>query len=404
DLNKTEPLPASYNLVDAPAEDEKKAAGGAPEAAAPRQEAAVRGITPQQPAPVPVAREPARANVAQRPAAATAEDGSIIGKIFGFFRRRPEAAPAAGSVVQPATPERTPRRGRHEHAERDSGRRDRDPARSSPQSGQRPRSSGQDRQRESRDGRDGSGRHPQRQERHPGERPQEPRRQDQGQRQPQHQQQRSSAHAQAGSGSRPAPTPGQQPPQGHQQPHDQGQGEPREGRGRRRRRGGRDRHEQRPAEGNPQQGRPQPQREPHRPAAERPSPALDVAADHLTSIATAAHAAETAVPASAPYPAPPPASSYETEQVREFHPREAASLESPAPAEPVRIEWPSDLQQIESDPGKVQAAQQETVVEQPAPRPRRVRPPAPHVSEEPLVQIETGSETETSGSGEKTLA
>jgi hypothetical protein len=120
------------------------------------------------------------------------------------------------------------------------------------------------------------------------------------------------------------------------------------------------------------------------------------------------------VPASAPYPASPPASSYETEQVREFHPREAASLESPAPApasgaghapaEPVRIEWPSDLQQIESDPGKVQAAQPETVVEQPAPRPRRVRPQAPRVSEEPLVQIETGSETETSGSGEKTLA
>ena len=40
DLNKTEPLPASYNLVEAPAE-EQKAAAGTPEPAAPRPEAAV---------------------------------------------------------------------------------------------------------------------------------------------------------------------------------------------------------------------------------------------------------------------------------------------------------------------------------------------------------------------------
>ena len=408
DLNKTEPLPASYNLVEAPAEDEKKTAGGTPEVALPRQEAAVRGITPQQPAPVPVAREAARAEVPQ-PAAATAADGSIIEKIFGFFRRRPETVPAAAAVAQAtATPERTPRRGRHEHADRDGGRRDREQqARNSHQGSQRHRP-GQDRQREGRDGRDtgGRNRHEHRPERPSGDRPQDSRRQDQGQRQ-QQQQQRGSA--QADNAGKPVQA------QGPQQPREQGQGEQREGRSRRRRRGGRDRHEQRPADGT-QQDRPQQQREPHRPPAERPLPAVDVRADHLTSIATAAHAAEMAAPASVPTPAPAPApaSSYEMEQVQEFHPREAPSLEAPAPAPvasaghapavPIKIEWPSDLQQVESDPEKVEAAQHEPVPDQPAPRPRRARPQTPRVSDEPLVQIETGSETEASGSGEKTLA
>jgi ribonuclease E len=94
--------------------------------------------------------------------------------------------------------------------------------------------------------------------------------------------------------------------------------------------------------------------------------------------------------------------------VREFHPRETPILEAPsslpasgagyAPAEPVKIDWPSDLQQVESDPDKIRNVQEETVADQPAPRPRRVRPQAPRTSEEPLVQVETDrSETETSG-------
>jgi ribonuclease E len=61
-----------------------------------------------------------------------------------------------------------------------------------------------------------------------------------------------------------------------------------------------------------------------------------------------------------------------------------------APAVPVKIEWPADLVQVESDPAKVTAAEQEIGQEQPAPRPKRVRQPLPPVSEEPLVQIETG--------------
>ena len=86
DLNNAEPLPPSYELVEAPTE-EKTIAEAAQEAAAARPLAAVRGITPQQPAPV--AREAAPA----APSAPVAEDDhSIIGKIFGWFRRKPEEA------------------------------------------------------------------------------------------------------------------------------------------------------------------------------------------------------------------------------------------------------------------------------------------------------------------------
>lgn len=81
--------------------------------------------------------------------------------------------------------------------------------------------------------------------------------------------------------------------------------------------------------------------------------------------------------------------------MREFPARETApadvTLSGPgvAPAVPVKIEWPSDLQQVESDPDKVRAAEQDVVQEQPTPRSKRVRSPQAPVSEEPLVQIET---------------
>jgi ribonuclease E len=131
----------------------------------------------------------------------------------------------------------------------------------------------------------------------------------------------------------------------------------------------------------------------------------------VTHLASIAAAAETAVPASTPRQAE---TSYETERVREFQPRETATLEAAAPAAPthsgagfapatpVQIEWPSDLQQVESDPGKVQAVQSEPEREPQAPRPKRVRQPAPRVAEEPLVQIETGADE--AKPGEKTPA
>ena len=106
----------------------------------------------------------------------------------------------------------------------------------------------------------------------------------------------------------------------------------------------------------------------------------------------------TGIAASAATVQAPPASpsSFETEVVREFEPRpaepEGPVLSGPgyAPAEPVRIEWPSDLVQVESDPEKVRSGAQAEIEQQPVQRPKRVRQPAQPLGEEPLVQIETG--------------
>lgn len=95
---------------------------------------------------------------------------------------------------------------------------------------------------------------------------------------------------------------------------------------------------------------------------------------------------------------------FETEVVREFEPR-APEPVAPvpsgpgyAPAEPVRIEWPADLVQVESDPKKVRTVEQQEPEQEPTPRPKRVRQPVQTLSEEPLVQIETG-ETEPASAG-----
>jgi ribonuclease E len=224
DLNKTEPLPASYNLVAAPEEEQKSEAKPA-EAAAPRQEAIVKGITPQQPAPVPVARE-ARPEQPQQPAAPQrAGEPSFISRFFGLFKSKPAAAGAAettSTASRPAPQDRGQRRGWQGKDQRDGGRRDRGGERQGHHGGQRRPDSGEQQRHGGRPRSD--------QERHERHR-NEPRRQEQGQRQ-QHQHQRGPAPAEGG---RPAPAQNQHQPQGREQ------GEQREGRGRRRRRGGRDR-------------------------------------------------------------------------------------------------------------------------------------------------------------------
>jgi hypothetical protein len=89
-------------------------------------------------------------------------------------------------------------------------------------------------------------------------------------------------------------------------------------------------------------------------------------------------------------------SEYDEEQVREIpqrmEPKEEAVPAGAgfAPAAPVKIDWPSDLQQVESDPEKIRSVQQAAVVQDaPVSRPRRVRQPSQPVADEPLVQIET---------------
>jgi hypothetical protein len=62
--------------------------------------------------------------------------------------------------------------------------------------------------------------------------------------------------------------------------------------------------------------------------------------------------------------------------------------DEPAPP-PLKLEWPADLVQIETDPDKARAAQQQAR-EQPAFRARRLRRPVPiEHSDEALIQVET---------------
>jgi ribonuclease E len=137
---------ASYAIADGPQEEnayiERKV-----EMAKPRQEAVVKGITPDQPAPMPRVPEPrtveqpsAPRHAANRPAAAPATDpgaGGFIGKILGMFRRIAANEPAvdesaavrAGSQ-QPGTAtrpegERKARDGRRDGRDGRDGRGDR---------------------------------------------------------------------------------------------------------------------------------------------------------------------------------------------------------------------------------------------------------------------------------------
>lgn len=62
-----------------------------------------------------------------------------------------------------------------------------------------------------------------------------------------------------------------------------------------------------------------------------------------------------------------------------------------APAEPpqLKLDWSSDLIQIETDPLKLQEASAKAPADAAPERVKRVRQPLPPVSDEPLVQIET---------------
>ena len=120
ELNQMEPLPASYKMVAQPAEAEKEEVEA--EVKPVRPQAAVQGITPEQPAPMPTAA----------PAAQTvADDGrpSILQKIFGWLTRKPEEAPAPVKT-KPRETGRAPVREQSQQQRRDRkpGGRDRDEA------------------------------------------------------------------------------------------------------------------------------------------------------------------------------------------------------------------------------------------------------------------------------------
>jgi ribonuclease E len=109
DLNHDDIREPSYKMVDMPLEEAIKQATQQ-EAAKPRQEAAIKGISPDQPAPnLPEKTEVAVATPAQ-------PESGLISKIFSWFR---SPAKPVEPVVESA-PAKKPREGRGE------GRRDRD--------------------------------------------------------------------------------------------------------------------------------------------------------------------------------------------------------------------------------------------------------------------------------------
>ncbi len=110
DLNQDDSREPSYKMVDMPLEEAIKQATQQ-EAAKPRQEAAIKGISPEQPAPnLPEKTEVAPAIAPVQP------EGGLLSKIFSWFR---SPAKPEEPVAEPA-PAKKPREARGE------GRRDRD--------------------------------------------------------------------------------------------------------------------------------------------------------------------------------------------------------------------------------------------------------------------------------------
>ena len=115
DLNNDDLREPSYKMVDVPADDDSKLPSAQPENAKPRQEAAIKNITPEQPAPV-VAEKP-EATVA--PATAGEGQAGILSKIISWFRATPapEPTPAAAPEKKPREGQREARRNRDSRGE-----------------------------------------------------------------------------------------------------------------------------------------------------------------------------------------------------------------------------------------------------------------------------------------------
>ncbi|MBK1678855.1 Rne/Rng family ribonuclease [Rhodocyclus tenuis] len=164
DLNQEDLQLPSYKMVEAPPEDAGRPEGVGAEAKPPRQEAAIKNITPAQPAPI-VAEKVRETAVAPAAAAPVVDDG-LFSRLFSWLRpsRQPAATPVAAATPAAAnsTPNqngREPRRdsrrergnGRDEERERPprenrEGRENRE---------QRPQQQARDENRKPREGREG---------------------------------------------------------------------------------------------------------------------------------------------------------------------------------------------------------------------------------------------------------
>ena len=100
DLNNEELREPSYKMVDAPVEESARLGGGKDEAAKPRQEAVIKGISPDQPAP----NLPEKTAAAAPAPVAVQPEAGIFSKIFSWFRSPPkpvEVAPAPEPAKKP---------------------------------------------------------------------------------------------------------------------------------------------------------------------------------------------------------------------------------------------------------------------------------------------------------------
>ena len=360
DLNQAEALPASYNLVAAPAEEEQQTPV-AQEARPQRPQAAVQGVTPERPAPVPP-----KPSAPEAPRPAESPSG-FIGRFFGWLKSDATMVPAR---VQPA-PDRPPRRepSSERPQGRDRGERDRF----------RGRPEGRQDQRFGRDGR-GEKRGEQRPRNERGERhprpdrpPGDPRRGERQERKPAEQQRQPEGNvAQQTSGT-------EQRESNHQ---------------RSRRQRGRDRGERgasTPVAARNEEQRPVQAPQFGVPAAAAPSAEfspVDVAAPQRLEAMVETAAIEPQAQAApevrlAPPPPPPPAP-----EVR-LAPPPPPPPPVADPAEIDRALRESGLEMIQTRPGS-QAAPLPEPEFVPAKRQRRAPPPD---LAEPLVQVETGRES-----------
>jgi len=412
ELNQMEPLPASYQLVEQPAEAEKPGLPSA-EPKPVRPQAAVQGITPEQPAPIPV--QPVEA-----------PQPSILQKIFGWLTRKPEAAPEPVKV-KPREARRPQREGPRRDRDRDrrGGGREEGANQRRGQEGGRDQARGQNRpsegdRRPPRPGApqgapraaeaartEGSGEARAKTPQRP-ERPERQERQERGDR-----------PERADRGER-AERPDRPPrPEGAQEQQAEGRG--------RRRRGRRERGADRAGGGNGAQDprgnasserAPEPARaKPQHPREEvEPSESQVAAVESVEALAVAEaavpehvpqHVAEERLPEavvaqavsepvwSEPAPAPAPVETVsrpaEPAAQPDTHRHEQVPTPYQAPPPPQTFALPPDLVQIETSPDKVQQVQANAVsaTEAAAPRLRRPRPSDEPLPSEPLVQVET---------------
>jgi ribonuclease E len=381
DLNQADALPASYNLVTAPAEEAAKEQASE-EDRPPRQQPAVQGVTPERPAPVGAAsparpiRPDAQAPRSQARPAAAPQPG-FFGRLFGWLAGEPGPQAAAQPQPAPAQPQRRDGRPERQEPRRDRGDRDRFRQRGDGRHEQR---QGRDEQRQGRDEhREGRGDRFNRQDR--GDRQQHGERQ-----QPRQEQQR--PHEQRQEQQRPH----EQQRQADRPPQPQGN-ERREGEhgGRRRRRGGRDRGERRD-QGSPGRSEDQRQRQPRqdtRPSI-GPTPAELASLEEATQepVHTPLEAREPQhAPLQAREPQPAPLEAREPQPAATPAP---ARHEPPAPREPDPAEIERALRESGLEMVQTRAA---GPIELPpdaefVPAKRERRPPPPDINE-PLVQVET---------------